>query len=64
MCDHGAFVYAKLLDRIMPLVRGERYEAPLEEASAQRELGEVTGGDTMQQKSGEIEYVGIPRTTA
>src|SRR5713101_3625950 len=59
MGDHGTFAYAKLLDRLSPLARGERYEDPLEEALAQRGLGEVTGGGTMQQKSGEIEYVGL-----
>src|SRR6266566_6246698 len=59
MGDHGTFVYAKLLDRIMPLDRGERYDDPLEEALAQRGFGEVSGGGTMQQKDAEIEYVGL-----
>ncbi len=59
MCDCDPFAYAQLLDRIMPLARGERYEEPLDEALAQRGFGEVVGGGTMQQKSGEIEYVGI-----
>src|SRR6266567_6255932 len=62
MGDHDTFAYAKLLDRILPLDRGERYEDPLEEALAQRDFGEVTGGGTMQQKSGEIEYVGLDLT--
>jgi len=59
MGDYDTFAYAKLLDRIMPLERGERYEDPLHDALAQRGFGEVTGGGTMQQKSGEIDYVGL-----
>jgi hypothetical protein len=53
------FVYAYLNSRIAPLDRGERYEDPLEEALQNNGMGEVTGGGTMQKKSGEVSYCGI-----
>lgn len=53
------FVYAYLNARIAPIARGERYEEPLETALAKSGLGEVTGGGTMQQKSGEVSFCGI-----
>ncbi len=55
----NAFAYAKLLDRIMPMDRGTRYEDPLQDALAGQGLGEVTGGGTAQNNDGEILYVGI-----
>jgi hypothetical protein len=57
--EQVTFAYAKLLDRILPLERGERYEDPLQEALELRGFGEITGGGTMQHKNGEIEYCGI-----
>src|SRR6267142_1230631 len=57
--DEITVAYAKLLDRIMPTERNERYEDPLQEALELRGFGEITGGGTMQQKNGEIEYCGI-----
>ena len=59
MSGETKFAYAKLLDRIDPMERNERYEDPLQEALELRGFGEITGGGTMQQKSGEIEYCGI-----
>ncbi|SHG96664.1 hypothetical protein [Flagellimonas flava] len=52
----GNFIVATLNDKIMPLDRGEIYEAPLEELLKANGIGEVTGGGTMQLKSGELEY--------
>lgn len=40
----------------MPLDRGEIYEDPLDELLKANGIGEVTGGGTMQLKSGELEY--------
>ncbi|GFO57580.1 hypothetical protein GMSM_45870 [Geomonas sp. Red276] len=52
-------ITARLNHLLMPLDRGDRYEDPLNEALSQRRLGEVTGGGTMQEKSGEIEFIDI-----
>ena len=54
--DVGNFIVATLNDKIMPLDRGEIYEDPLEEFLKANGIGEVTGGGTMQLKSGELEY--------
>lgn len=53
------FVYAKLLEKIGPIDRGERYEEPLDAALKKAGLGECDGGGTMQAKDGEIEYIGL-----
>ena len=53
------FVYAQLNARLMPIERGERFEDPLLEAFEANELGEVTGGGTLQAANGEIEYCGL-----
>lgn len=50
--------YAQLNARIMPLVRGERYEDPLSDAFAENGLGAVTGGGSLLSKDREIEYCG------
>lgn len=52
-------ITAQLSHPLMPLDRGDRYEDPLNEALSQRNLGEVTGGGTMQEKSGEIKFIDI-----
>lgn len=54
--DDGNFIVVTLNDKIMPLDRGEIYEDPLEELLKANGIGEVTGGGTMQLKSGELEY--------
>lgn len=53
------FAYAQLNARVQPLDRGDRYEDPLQDALVENGWAEVTGGGTMQQQSGEIEYCGI-----
>ena len=55
----GNFVVATLNDKIMPIDRGEIYEDPLDEFLQANGIGEVTGGGTMQLKSGELEYCDI-----
>jgi len=54
--DIGNFIVATLNDKVMPLDRGEIYEDPLDELLKANGIGEVTGGGTMQLKSGELEY--------
>lgn len=53
------FIVATLNDKVMPMDRGEIYEDPLDEFLKERRIGEVTGGGTMQLKSGELEYCDI-----
>ncbi len=55
----GNFIIATLNDKVMPLDRGEIYEDPLDEYIQVNAIGQVTGGGTMQLKTGEIEYCDI-----
>ena len=55
----GNFVVATLNDKVMPIDRGEIYEDPLDEFLQANGIGEVTGGGTMQLKSGELEYCDV-----
>lgn len=51
--------YARLNARIMPLDRGEMFEDPLSAEFEKNGFGEVTGGGTMQERDGEIDYCGL-----
>jgi hypothetical protein len=53
------FAYAQLNARVLPLDRGDLYEDPLQDALDANGWAAVTGGGTMQQSNGEIEYCGI-----
>jgi hypothetical protein len=53
------FVYAKLLEKIRPVERGDRYEEPLDAELKRVGYGECDGGGTLQAKDGEIEYIGL-----
>ncbi|WP_296383604.1 hypothetical protein [Winogradskyella sp.] len=55
----GNFIIATLNDKVMPIDRGEIYEDPLDEFLQMNGIGEVTGGGTMQLKSGELEYCDV-----
>lgn len=57
--NSGEFIIIQLNDKIMPLDRGELYEEPLDEFLRSNNYGEVTGGGTMQAKSGEIVHCDI-----
>lgn len=50
------YIIAQLNDKIMPIDRSEIYEEPLDEYLHANNYGEVTGGGTMQYKTGEIEF--------
>ena len=45
--------------RLRPMDRGEHFEDPLDEALAEGDLGETTGGGTLLSESGEIESCDI-----
>ena len=53
------FLVAQLNCRIQPMHRGEFFEDPLDEKLKKEGLGEVSGGGTLQSKSGESEYCDI-----
>src|SRR5689334_5442375 len=42
--DPGLFIYVKIPGDIQPLVRGERFEDPLQAALEERGLGAISGG--------------------
>ena len=52
----GQYIRIQLNERVMPIDRGNIYEDPLDEIIKSQNIGEVTGGGTLQSKSGEIEY--------
>lgn len=53
------FVFVKVMDRVMPVERGSKYEDPLDKALKQAKLGEVTGGGTSLTKEKTIDWVGL-----
>lgn len=62
--DHSAsqnphYIVITLNERIQPFDRGEYYEDPLDEFLKTNNLGEISGGGTMQDADGEIEFVDI-----
>lgn len=52
-------LYVKIPDPIKPLERWKKYEEPLATALHEKKLGTITGGGSMRQKDGTIEYCGI-----
>jgi hypothetical protein len=54
-----SFLVAQLNARLQPIHRGEFFEDPLNEALGRAALGQVTGGGTLQDVTGEIEYCDI-----
>lgn len=52
-------VIAQLNCRVQPMHRVEFFEEPLEEGLKAEGLGTITGGGTMQEATGEIEYCDI-----
>jgi hypothetical protein len=55
----GHFVFAKIMDPVGPMERGDKYEEPLDRDLEAQGLGMVTGGGTQMGKDGGIEWVGI-----
>ena len=55
------FVYARIMENIMPIERGEKYEDPLWDLLERENLGRVVGGGTMlnDDKANPIAFVGI-----
>jgi hypothetical protein len=55
----GSYLVAQLNEKIMPIDRGLVYGDPLDEYIRNKGYGEVTGGGTLQEKTGEIIYCDI-----
>jgi len=57
---HGHFVFAKIIDHILPMERGAKYVRPLHAALHTRGLGIVRGSGTQMSRDGsKVEWVGI-----
>ncbi len=54
-----SFIVAQLNDKVGPIDRGLVYEDPLDEFLKSKGYGEVTGGGTLQEKSGELSYCDV-----
>lgn len=54
-----SFLVAQLNARLQPIHRGELFEDPLNDALDRAALGQVTGGGTLQDATGEIEHCDI-----
>ncbi len=50
----GSFLIVQLNEKVMPIDRGLVYEDPIVEFLKNKQYGEVTGGGTFQQQTGEI----------
>ncbi len=64
--DHSALeatmrysVCAEIMEPILPMARGRKYEEPLDQALVAAKLGVVTGGGTQMGKDGGIAWVEI-----
>lgn len=55
----NSYIVAQLNDKIMPIDRGEVYEDPFDEFLKQKGYGAISGGGTLQSKTGEIEYCDV-----
>jgi len=53
------FVFAKIMDSVLPMQRGSKYEKPLDEALHSHGLGLVTGGGTQMAGDGSVAWVGL-----
>jgi hypothetical protein len=53
------FVFARIEDPIGPLERGVKYDHPLDDALAERDMGEVSGGGEETTKDGHISWIGL-----
>jgi|ERR1035437_3751846 hypothetical protein len=52
-------VYARIMEPILPMARGRKYEEPLDQALVAAKLGVVTGGGTQMGKDGGIAWVEV-----
>lgn len=55
----STFVFVKIIESIMPVDRGNKYEDPLDDALRTANLGGVTGGGSSLTPERKIEWVGV-----
>jgi len=55
----GHFVFAKIKDPILPLLRGHKYEEPLDEALRSHGLGSVVGAGTQMAPDNSVAWIGL-----
>jgi len=55
----GSFVFAKITDTIRPMERSAKYADPLSADLEERGWGKITGGGTMLNKDGTIQWLGL-----
>lgn len=55
----GNFIVVQLNEKVMPIDRGIVYEDPIDEFLKEKRYGEVTGGGTLQEKTGELTYCDV-----
>ena len=58
----GYHLHVKIPDPMMPIERGEKYEDPIDEILSAHDLGAVTGGGSVINRSKQIEYVSVDIT--
>ena len=57
--DDTTLLYIKIPEAVFPIERARKYEDPIDALLKKHKLGSVSGGGSMLNKDGEIEYVGI-----
>src|SRR5215475_9084169 len=55
----GHFVFAKIMDPVLPMERGVKYRDPLDRDLEAQGLGMVTGGGTQMGADGGIAWIGL-----
>jgi hypothetical protein len=55
----GNFIVLQLNEKIMPIDRGIVYEDPIDEFLKSKKYGQVTGGGTLQEETGELAYCDV-----
>jgi hypothetical protein len=55
----GHFVFAKIMDPVLPMLRGDKYEEPLDQALQSQGLGSVVGGGTQMGDGNSVAWVGL-----
>ena len=62
--ESTVLLYVKIPEPLDPVERESKYGEPIHELLKSRQLGEVSGGGTMLNKDGSIEYIAVDVDTA
>lgn len=55
----GHFVFAKIMDPILPMARGKKYDEPLNDELQSRGFGSVTGAGTQTSQNSSVAWLGL-----